>query len=131
MALWILSIYVLALVINTIQSRWKQSKKETAADWPSVDGRIQFVSVSLEPRRGGDIYTATLEYSYFIGEYRSGKYTEDFENETDANTFIESMKDKKVQISYNASNPDKSMLNESSLPQDNSRFASSRQVTPL
>jgi uncharacterized protein (DUF169 family) len=131
MAIWILSVYALALVINTIQSRWKQRKKEVAADWPSVEGNIQFCSVSHEVRKGGDFYTVTLEYSYFVGEYRSGEYTEDFENEADANSFIESMKDKKVQISYNASKPDKSMLDESSLPQDGNRFASARRVTPL
>jgi hypothetical protein len=90
--------------------RWRKSRAESAAQgWPSVEGRI--VSGKVTPIH------ASLQYTYFIEEYRTGKYDHDFSNEGDADSFVRQMKDKRVQIRYNQSNPNKSILEQSVIEQ--------------
>ena len=119
-------IYFLALALNSILIRWKQRREETEQDWPSVEGNIQYASVAVTATSSPSIfdsmkneYCVTLEYSYFVGEYRSGKYVrvfgDDFESE--ANDLVERMKDKKVRVRYNPSNPDESVLDPSFIEQ--------------
>jgi len=57
----------------------------------------------------------TLDYSYFAGEYRSGKYTRGFATDDEANDFIRKLKDKRVTIRYKESNPDVSCLETSEI----------------
>ena len=118
-ALWVLFIYVMAILLNRILQSWKERKDEIAANWPSIEGHVQFASVTPNGNRahGSPQFSAALEYSYFVGEYRSGKYTQDFFTESEANDFAQAMNDKKVQIRYNPVKPDKSVLDESSIQQ--------------
>ena len=96
--------------------RWrKQRDEQTAQGWPSIDGRIQSGSVSPIPKTKR--YLATLNYIYFLGEYRTGKYVHEFECREDAEQFVSSMKDKHVPIRYNESDPSKSVLEQRSIEQ--------------
>ena len=62
-------------------------------------------------------YLATLSYIYFLEEYRTGKYVHEFTNQDDADNFVRTMKDKRVQIRYNQSNPNKSVLEQRAIEQ--------------
>jgi Protein of unknown function (DUF3592) len=96
--------------------RWRKSRQENIAQgWPSVEGRILNGTVAPIPKTNH--FHATLQYTYFVEEYRSGKYTHDFPSESEADEFVRQMKDKRVQIRYNQSSPDKSVLEQSVVEQ--------------
>ena len=96
--------------------RWRKARAENAAQgWPSVNGRISGGSVKPVPKTKR--FLATLTYTYFVGEYRTGKYVHEFQSESDADTFIRAMKDKNVPIRYNDSTPDKSVLEQRAIEQ--------------
>jgi hypothetical protein len=96
--------------------RWRKSRAENAAQgWPSVDGRIQLGHVKPIPKTKR--YLATLEYVYFLGEYRTGKYIHEFDNEADADNFVRAMKDKHIPIRYNDSDPAESVLEQRAIEQ--------------
>jgi Protein of unknown function (DUF3592) len=112
-------IFFLAKVANFILLRRKQHREEIEQSWPSVEGTVQYTSTAPVFDNKHGQYYATLEYSYFVGEYRSGKCIQSFgdDSEAEADAFAEVMKDKKVQVLYNPSNPDKSDLDPSSIEQ--------------
>ncbi len=96
--------------------RWRKQRAENAAQgWPSVDGRISGGSVKPVPKTKR--FLATLTYTYFLGEYRTGKYVHEFQSESDADEFVRSMKDKHVPIRYNDSDPNKSVLEQRAIEQ--------------
>ena len=73
--------------------RWRKNRNENAAQgWPSIEGRIQSGKVAPIPKTSRSI--ATLNYTYFVEEYRTGKYVHEFTNEDDADNFVRTMKDK-------------------------------------
>jgi hypothetical protein len=89
--------------------RWRKSHEESIAQgWPSVDGLI--ISGKVTPIPKTSRFHATLEYTYFVDEYRTGTYDHDFSSEEDADNFVRQMKDKRVQIRYKQSNPKRSVL---------------------
>jgi hypothetical protein len=45
-----------------------------------------------------------------LGEYRSGKHIHNFRREEEADEFVRQVKDKRVQVHYDASNPEKSVI---------------------
>jgi hypothetical protein len=97
-------------------TRWRKNRNENAAQgWPSVEGRILNGKVTPIPKTSRSL--VTLTYTYFVEEYRSGKYVHEFTNEDDADTFARQMKDKHVQIRYNQSNPNKSVLEQRAIEQ--------------
>ena len=96
--------------------RWRKQRAEaTAQSWPMVDARISGGSVKPIPKTKR--FLATLNYTYFVGEYRIGKYIHEFQNKEDAEQFVQATKDKHVPIRYNPTNPEKSVLEESSVQQ--------------
>ena len=96
--------------------RWKKSRDEYAAQgWPSIEGRIissQATRVDKTTR-----FIVTLEYSFFLEEYHYGKYIHEFSKESTAKEFALQLKDKRVQIRYNQSDPNKSILEQSVIEQ--------------
>ena len=96
--------------------RWRKARDESNAQgWPSVDGIILGGSVKAIPKTSR--FHATLQYTFFVEEQRSGTYSHDFPNESEADNFVRTMKDKRVQIRYKQSNPDKSVLEQSVIEQ--------------
>lgn len=96
--------------------RWRKSRDENAAQgWPSVEGLI----ISAEATRIAKTsrFIVTLKYSYFLTEYHYGKYIHEFSKDSDAQEFARQLKDKHIQIRYNQSNPDKSVLEQSVVEQ--------------
>ena len=71
------------------------------------------LSGSVSRIRRTSHFHATLDYTYFVQEYRTGKYVQEFSVEANADEFVRLMKDKRVRIRYKQSNPDKSLLEQS------------------
>ena len=89
--------------------RWlKRHRERVAQSWPLVEGVILNGAVTRIRRTSH--FHATLNYTYFVGEYRTGKYIHEFPKKAQAEAFVQQMKDKPVQIRYKPSNPDKSVL---------------------
>jgi len=96
--------------------RWRKSRSEESAQgWPSVEGNISDGKVKPIPHTSR--YLASLEYTYFVEEYRLGEYTHEFSKKSDADDFVRQLKGKRVHIRYNPSNPDKSVLEQSVIEQ--------------
>jgi hypothetical protein len=96
--------------------RWRKRRRETIAQgWPSVEGVI--VSGNVTPIPKTTHFNATLQYTFFVDEYRTGKYVHEFNKESDADDFVRQLKDKRLQIHYKESNPDKSVLEQSVVEQ--------------
>lgn len=114
-ALLRLLMYPAAFVAAIIAGWWHKRREKIALNWPSVAGSVQFASVA--PIRDSSSYSATLQYSYFVEEYRSGEYTEAFDSEHDADKFVERMKGQKVPVRYSPKNPDQSLIEEADVEQ--------------
>jgi hypothetical protein len=96
--------------------RWQKRRGEQSAQgWPSVEGRISSGKVVAIPKTSR--FIATLEYIFFLDEYHTGKYTHEFSKEDEADDFVRTMKDKRVQVRYKQSNPAKSVLEQSVVEQ--------------
>jgi hypothetical protein len=89
--------------------RWQKRRKENIAQaWPSVEAVI--LSGHVEPAPKTSCFIATLQYTYFAGEYNSGTYIHEFARESDADDFVRQLTNKRVPIRYNPSSPEKSVL---------------------
>jgi hypothetical protein len=96
--------------------RWQKRRRESIAHaWPSVEGVILSGHVESVPKTS--CFLATLQYSYFVEEYRAGIYIHEFAKETDADDFVRQMRDKRLPIRYNPSKPGNSVLEESAVEQ--------------
>ncbi len=96
--------------------RWRKQRAEAVAQgWPSADGRI--AGGSVKPVAKTKRFLATLNYTYVVGEYRTGKYVHEFQSREDAEQFIATMKDKHVPIRYKESDPNKSVLEQRAIEQ--------------
>jgi len=93
----------------------KRRREAIAQSWPSVEGIVLSGVVTAIPKTSH--FHATLQYTYFLDEYRVGKYVHEFSNEPDADDFVRQLKDKRVQIRYKQSNPNKSVLEQSVIEQ--------------
>ena len=96
--------------------RWlKRHRERVAQSWPLVEGVILNGAVTRIRRTSH--FHATLNYTYFVGEYRTGKYIHEFAKEADADAFVRLLKDKRVHIRYKQSNPNKTVLEHSVVEQ--------------
>ncbi len=96
--------------------RWiKRHCEKVAQSWPLVDGVVLGGTVTRIRRTSH--FHATLNYAYFVREYRTGKYIHEFAKEADADDFVRLMKDKRVHIRYKQSKPGKSLLEQSVVEQ--------------
>ncbi len=93
-----------AFGVRKLYQKWRQNK--AVAGWPATDGTIQSGKVHKQGMR----YWVELTYTYYVGEYRSGKHVHHFRREEEADEFARQVKDKHVQVHYEASNPDKSVI---------------------
>ena len=90
--------------VRRAYQRWRQNK--AMAGWPATDGTIQSGQVHKEGMR----HWVELTYTYYAGEYRLGKHVHRFRRESEADEFLRQVKDKRVQVHYDASSPDKSVI---------------------
>jgi hypothetical protein len=93
-----------AFGLRRLHQKWRQNK--AMSGWPATDATIQ----SGEAHGEGWHHWVELTYTYYVGEYRSGKHVHRFRRQEDAYEFVRQVKDKRVQVHYNASDPDKSVI---------------------
>lgn len=97
-----------ALAAYGAQRFWQKRRQNKAmAGWPATDATIQSGQVHKE---GWRRYWAELTYTYYLGEYHSGKYVRYFRKEGDADAFVRQVKDRHVMVHYNNANPEKSVI---------------------
>jgi superfamily I DNA and RNA helicase len=72
-----------------------------------VDATIQSGQVH---KQGLWSYWAEITYTYFVGEYRTGKHVHRFRNEEAADEFVRQIKDKHVLVHYDSNKPDTSVI---------------------
>ncbi len=102
--------------------RWRQRSKQTnALGWPSVEGVV--VAAKSESIPKTHLYVVPLTYTYFVDEYRTGKFAHEFTKEEEADEFARVMRDRRLQIRYNQAKPDTSIIDQSTLQQLSPVFA--------
>ena len=111
---WVVWVWLAMLLVGFAQPLWRWLKRQRAQGWPTVPGRIESVEVKkkLFAARGNRLrYAAELAYKYALeGQYHSGRYRRDFAYEQEGWEFARDLKGKSVLVSYNPSNPAKSLL---------------------
>jgi hypothetical protein len=110
-----LALYPIGFAVAGIAGWWHKRKQKIAEVWPAVEGQVQFCNV--EPVQDSSSCSVTLQYSYFVEEYRSGEYTEVFDSESDADKFAQMMKGQKVPVRYNPRKLDDSLIEEADVEQ--------------
>jgi hypothetical protein len=112
----LLILFVLGLLLSFKQ--WPEwIRRARSASWPTIPGTIEsgevstFRSRSRNFDRSKESATASLGYSYHLnGNYFSGYHVETFNDEQKAWSYVDGLKGKTVQVSYNPRKPGVSVL---------------------
>jgi hypothetical protein len=103
---------------------WLKRRRETAArTWPTVEAVILTGSVAPIPKTS--CFLATLQYTYFAGEYHTGTYLHHFPREIDADDFVRRIQNQRIPVRYNPAHPEKSVLEQSVVEQHTRALAPS------
>lgn len=85
----------------------KRRQEKAMEGWLAVDATI----------RGGEIkehgwrnYWVEFDYTYYVGEYRIGKYVCHFKRRDDASDFVGQVRNKRVHAHYDPGDPEKSVI---------------------
>lgn len=93
-----------SLGIRRLYQKWRANQ---ALAWPVANAII--LSGQVQTTGRGMVFVE-LTYSYFVAEYRAGKYIRRFRRQEDADEFIRLVTDKHVQVRYRESNPEHSVI---------------------
>lgn len=96
---------IAAYSIQKFYQKWRQ--KQAMEGWPTADATVLSGEVHKE---GPWRFWAQLTYSYYVGEYRSGKYLRRFRREEDADEFVRQARDKRIQMHFKDSDPERSVI---------------------
>jgi hypothetical protein len=96
---------VAAVGVQRLYQRRRQRK--AMEGWPATDATIQSGNVR---KQGISSYWVEVTYTYYVGEYRSGKYFRRFRREEQADAFVREVKDKRVHVHYDSASPEKSVI---------------------
>jgi Protein of unknown function (DUF3592) len=107
------AMYPIAFAAVAIANWWHKHQQKVALAWPSVEGRVE--GITTAPGRDGKSCTVTAQYSYFLGEYQSGSFFRFFSTEDEADDFAHGIKDKRIQVRYDPSTPEKSLVEEDAI----------------
>jgi hypothetical protein len=91
--------------VRKFYQKWRQNR--AIAGWPATDATILSGQVHKE---GLWSFWAEVTYSYYVGEYRAGKYVRRFRREEHADEFVRQVHDKRAQVHYDNANPDTSVI---------------------
>lgn len=95
-------IFVLAIFLAVMAERgWQWLRRRAARQWPVADGRVQRAEWR-QPNSGTNRYfVADLAYSYVVGgQYFAGYYRRAFSDAGAAAAFVDSLRDRAVQVRY-------------------------------
>ena len=96
---------IAAYGVRKYYQKWKQNR--AVEGWPATDATIQSGQVHKE---GFWSYWVELSYTYYVGEYRTGKHIHRFRREDDADEFVRQVKDKRIRVHYDDAKPDTSVI---------------------
>jgi hypothetical protein len=85
----------------------KRIQQKAMEGWPAADAQV---FGSGEVRREGRRYWAEITYTYYVGEYRAGRYVRAFKSEFLACEFLVQLRDKTIRVHYRMDDPDKSVI---------------------
>ncbi len=110
---WIIKLLkIFGIIPGAIAARWMQKlyqkRRQTKAmeGWPATQATIQSGKVHTE----GGRHWAELTYTYFVDECRVGTYVKNFKREEEADDFVRRLKDKRLQVHYELTSPDTSVI---------------------
>jgi hypothetical protein len=106
----LLVLLVLGLLLSIRQ--WPEwLHRARSAMWQTIPGMAEGGEVSTFHGRSIDTSTATIAYSYRVDDtYYSGYHTETFNDEQKAWSYVDSLKGRQVQVSYNPRKPEVSVI---------------------
>jgi hypothetical protein len=96
---------IAAFGARRLYQKWRQNR--AMAGWPATDATIQSGQVH---KKGWRSYWAEMQYTYYVAEYRAGKYVRHFRRAEDAGEFVRQLINKHVMVHYDSANPEKSVI---------------------
>lgn len=121
---WFFYVWLLFLAAGFLKPAWRWFVRQRVDHWPSVEGKIDSVSVTESKgllglnnsTRGQNGYLAQIAYSYSIdGSSYGGNYRKECATQEDAEEFVRDLKGKDLTVRYNANKHASSALSEASL----------------
>lgn len=107
----VLAVVVIAVLAIGRVAFWQKFKDLRARGWPTVQGRVEMVSVEERRFRHVRYYAARLDYSYSANnEYYSGYRERIFMRESSAERFAAAMKDQIVFVRHDPAKHERSTL---------------------
>lgn len=105
----ILALAVVLALVGFEFSRWM--KFRGADSWPATQGTIESLDVKEVRTRSTHYFALDAAYSYSVnGEYYSGRFTKNFDTESEASDYAESLKGRLVSLRYRAADAATSCL---------------------
>jgi hypothetical protein len=105
----ILALAVVLALVGFEFSRWM--KFRGADSWPATQGTIESLDVKEVRTRSTHYFALDAAYSYSVnGEYYSGRFAKNFETESEASDYAESLKGRPVSLRYKAADAGTSCL---------------------
>jgi hypothetical protein len=104
--------FVLAIFLAVMAERgWQWLRRRTARRWPLAQGRVERAEWR-QPNSGTNRYfVADLAYSYVVGgQYYAGYYRRSFSDAASAARFVDSLKDRAVQVRHKPGEVGRSLL---------------------
>jgi hypothetical protein len=94
-----------AFGLRKLYQKWRQRRAESG--WPATDARVHSVELHAQGARS---YWTEITYTYFVGEYRSGKHVHRFRRKQEAEEFVRQIRGKHVLVHYDTNKPDTSVI---------------------
>jgi hypothetical protein len=96
---------IAAYAVRRFYQRRRQNR--AISGWPATDATIHSGQVHSQGFRS---YWVDLTYTYFVGEYRTGKHIHRFHRKQDAEEFLRKVNGQRVRVHYDEAKPDTSVI---------------------
>jgi Zn-dependent oligopeptidase len=95
-------IFVLAIFVAVLAERgWQWLRRRAARSWPMAEGRVERAEWRQPNAATKRYFVADLAYSYVVGgQYFAGYYRRSFSAMNSAAAFVQSVKDRPLQVRY-------------------------------
>jgi len=88
---------------------FRRARFHGSASWPTTQGTVETSDVKEVRTRNTHYFFAVMDYSYEInGEYYSGRFTKNFETESDASEYAEAKRTNGIIVRFNPAKADHS-----------------------
>jgi hypothetical protein len=95
----------------------KKQLQNDAENWPSITGRVVAREIKeKENKHAGTAFFAVVDYTYFLNQMESGRFTREFDSYDEAGDWLDQLYEKDVLVRYNPARRSQSLLLERELP---------------